>query len=328
MAALSDIPRAQGFTFLHVVELHRIRPAALEPVLAEEVGAWRERLDWDFRNSAALVHRFLDMHALNGFCLLEGEHPVGYAYYVGEEHKGLIGDLYVMERIASPESEYALLEAVLTTLAKTPMVRRVESQLMMLRATSVTQLPMQNYAQAWPRCFMTIDLAKAMTIPARRPRVQFSIEPWSDRRQDEAAALIADSYRGHVDSEINDQYRSPGGARRFLSNIVQYPGCGSFFQPASFVAIDAVTHRMCAMSLCSLVANDVGHITQLCVSHSHQRTGIGYELLRHSLISLAAAQCRSASLTVTATNHEAIALYDRVGFARSREFSAIVWQGF
>src|SRR5438128_2290496 len=127
MAALSDMPRVRDAAYLRLVELHRIKPAELEPVLAEEVTAWRERLDWDFRSSAALVHRFLDMHALNGYCLLGGDQPVGYAYYVGEERKALIGDLYIMQHAASAESEYMLLDAVLTALARTPMVRRVES---------------------------------------------------------------------------------------------------------------------------------------------------------------------------------------------------------
>lgn len=328
MAALSDMPRMQEGAFLRLVELNRIKPSSLEPVLAEEVLSWQARLQWDFRNSAALVHRFLDLHALNGFCLLEGEQPVGYAYYVGEERKGLIGDLYLMNHAVSQLGEHALLEAVLGALIRTAGVRRVESQLMMLRATPPDRLPMQAYARAWPRHFMSIDLSDALAMPIVRPRAQVSVEPWSERRQDEAAVLIADSYRGHVDSEINDQYRSPAGARRFLANIVQYPGCGSFFQPASFVAIDSTTHRVCAMSLSSLVASDVGHITQICVAQSHKRMGLGYELLRHSLISLAAAHCRSASLTVTATNVEAITLYDRVGFRRIRDFQAIVWEGF
>src|SRR5579884_3984892 len=324
MAAISDMPRAHNAAFLRLVELHRIRPDDLDPVLADEIGAWQERLDWDFTGSAALVHRFLEMHALNGYCLLAGDQPVGYSYYVGEEHKGLIGDLYVMADAASAESEYALLDAVLSNLTRMPAVRRVESQLMMLRAITPQRLPMQNRARAWPRHFMSIDLALALEIPVGRPRAQFSIEPWSERRQDDAAALIADSYRGHVDSEINDQYRSHAGARRFLMNIVQYPGCGSFYQPASFVALDANTHKVCGMSLSSLVSNEVGHITQICVSRSHQRTGIGYELLRHSLVSLAVSNCRSASLTVTSTNVEAITLYERVGFRRMRDFYAVV----
>ena len=44
--------------------------------------------------------------------------------------------------------------------------------------------------------------------------------------QEEAAHVISAAYRGHVDSEINDQYRSIPGARRFVTNIVRFPGCG------------------------------------------------------------------------------------------------------
>ena len=38
--------------------------------------------------------------------------------------------------------------------------------------------------------------------------------------------------------------------------------------------------------------------------------------------------CRSASLTVTAANADAVALYERVGFETIRRFSAYVWDGF
>ena len=43
-----------------------------------------------------------------------------------------------------------------------------------------------------------------------------------------AAAVIAAAYRGHIDSDINDQYRSLNGSLRFLNNIVRFPGCGVF----------------------------------------------------------------------------------------------------
>jgi ribosomal protein S18 acetylase RimI-like enzyme len=148
---------------------------------------------------------------------------------------------------------------------------------------------------------------------------------WSERKQDEAATLIATAYQGHIDSEINDQYRSPGGARRFLMNIVQFPGCGSFFQPASFVAIDPGSGRLAGICLASLVQADVGHVTQVCVSKAARGTGAGYELIRKSLESLARHGCRKVTLTVTASNSEAIGLYERMGFRKTRNFSAYVW---
>ena len=44
--------------------------------------------------------------------------------------------------------------------------------------------------------------------------------------------MIASAYAGHIDSLINDQYRSVAGSLRFLHNIVRFPGCG-LFDPAS-----------------------------------------------------------------------------------------------
>ena len=55
---------------------------------------------------------------------------------------------------------------------------------------------------------------------------------------------------------------------------------------------------------------------------------MGYELLRQSLTSLRDMGCTSASLTVTAANEDAVALYKSVGFQTIRRFSAYVWSGF
>jgi ribosomal protein S18 acetylase RimI-like enzyme len=108
---------------------------------------------------------------------------------------------------------------------------------------------------------------------------------------------------------------------------VQYPGCGSFFLPASLVA-DRADGSMAGIILASLVAADTGHITQLCVSPANKGQGVGYELLRRSLYILAQSHCERVSLTVTAGNTEAIELYQRMGFRATRRFAAYVWEGF
>ena len=64
------------------------------------------------------------------------------------------------------------------------------------------------------------------------------------------------------------------------------------------------------------MAPDTGHITQICVAPAVRGTGIGHELLRQSLTTLREMGCASASLTVTAANEDAVALYERVGFRR------------
>lgn len=317
MAALPD-------SYSPVVELRRITADQLEPVLSEETEAWHHELDWDFHPSADLVRRFVHMQALNGFALMNGNQAAGYCYYVCEEGKGLIGDLYVRRDFRSIENENVLLEAVLDAMWRTAGVRRIESQFMMLSSPLNRPVPKQNWLHSFPRQFMQAPLAGVAQFQ-EKALAGISIGPWSENRQDDSARLIASAYQGHVDSLINDQYRSPAGARRFLMNIVQYPGCGSFFAPASFAAHDA-ERRLHGISLASLVSADVGHITQVCVAPADRGTGLGYELMRRSLGSLASRGCRAVSLTVTGSNQTAIRLYERMGFENRRTFAAYVWE--
>ncbi len=308
-----------------VVDLWQIRCDDLAPMLEEEIGVWREQLEWDFRASAELVRRFVEIHALSGFALLDGDDAVGYVYYICEEHKGLIGDLFLLEQYRTEENERRLLAAVVDQLAHTRGVRRIESQLMLSRAVERRKLPAGSHVRTFMRNFMRYDLTRGPLEERPNHRVIFDL--WSERRQDEAASLIAAAYRGHIDSDINDQYRSTEGARRFLFNIVQYPGCGAFYQPASWLALDRVTGRVCGISLTSMVASNVGHVTQVCVAPTVRSSGVGYELLRRSLESLASSGARSVSLTVTAANENAVQLYRSMGFEIVKRFPAFVWDG-
>ena len=321
-ARLHPAPRS-----LEVVDLRRLTSRVLEPLLEEECAAWLDELAWDFEKSADLVRRFVDMRALNGSALVEDSQLIGYMYWVLEENKGLIGDLYVRRSARTPERENALIEAALEPMMLAPLVTRIESQLMMVPWDPARQVARSEHAHTFARSFMRVDLTRA-SLGRGHVRRPMYIEKWHDHYSDAAAHLIASAYEGHIDSRINDQYRSPAGARRFLHNIVQFPGCGTFFRPASYAAFDAISGRMCGVSLASIVAPDVGHITQICVSPSARGTGTGHELLRQSLTTLREMDCRSASLTVTSANEDAVRLYERVGFQTIRQFAAYVWEGF
>src|SRR5665213_2292689 len=166
----------------------------------------------------------------------------------------------------------------------------------------------------------------ALALPLSRGATarRFSVHPWADHHHEAAASVIALSYLNHVDSQINDQYRSLAGARRFLYNIVQFPGCGNFFKPGSLVAFDIETGWIAGIVLVSFVGPETGHITQLCVTPDSQGRGLGYELLRQSMALLRLNGAKRVSLTVTSTNKDATALYQRCGFNEVRRFFAYV----
>jgi ribosomal protein S18 acetylase RimI-like enzyme len=313
-----------GLAAPNIVDLRRLDACRLEPLLDEEIRSWKEELDWDFSRSADLVRRYVDMRALNGAAALEDEAAAGYVYFVLEDGKALIGDMYVARERRGVELENALLERALFEISAHPGVDRVESQLMLLRWPPGRPAPGPARMRAFERNFMRVDL-ESVRLAENRVRKLCYIERWSDHYLDAAAPLIAAAYVGHIDGAINDQYRSASGARRFLHSIVQYPGCGVFAAQASFAAFEPKGPTLCGISLASKVAPECGHITQICVSPEAHGKGLGYALLRRSLLALKSLGCRSASLTVTAANQEAVRLYERVGFYTARVFPALVW---
>jgi ribosomal protein S18 acetylase RimI-like enzyme len=323
MAALSEPRPAPSGPRL--VELREVQPADLEPLLREEAAEWLQELGWDIEPSANLVRRFLGMRALSGYALPDrGARAAGYVYYVTDEGKGLVGGLFVSRKKRTIEHENALLAAALDALWRSPGLRRVEAQLMLLESPLARPVPFGASFRAYERHFLEASLADIVALPPRDPAVV--VTTWAENRRADAARLIAEAYQGHIDSQINDQYRSPGGARRFLTNIVEYPGCGAFFPPASFVALAGPGQGLAGMCLASIVAPGAGHITQVCVAQPFRGFGLGYELLRRSLVSLAAHACGKVSLTVTAANYPAAALYRRMGFSKRRDFAAYVWE--
>ena len=310
---------------LELCDLHAVRAQDIEDLLAEESAFWRDTLAWDFSSSASLVRKFIDIRALSGFALLAAKKVVGYCYYVLEDHKGLIGDLYVLREYRTEQSQLNLLNAVVRDMVRAPFAHRIESQLM----TFTAKIPVGDpRLRVFPRDFLALRLPLETQLPARELASRIIVSPWQDHHQEAAAQLIAGAYLGHVDSQINDQYRSVAGARKFLYNIVQYPGCGNFFPAASLTAYDRESGMLAAICLASLVANDSGHITQICAAQKFQGHGLGYELLRQSLDLLSRSGIERVSLTVTSSNAHAKALYERAGFRPIHQFSAYVWDGF
>ncbi len=96
-----------------LVDLRELSGRELDPLLLEETVEWQTELDWDFGRSADLVHQFADMRALMGSALVDRGEVAGYGYSVVEEHKGLIGDVYVRPPWRHSGNEVRLLRAIL-----------------------------------------------------------------------------------------------------------------------------------------------------------------------------------------------------------------------
>ena len=99
-----------------IIDLRRLTARDLGPLLEEETAAWRDEMEWDFAKSAELVRRFVDLRALNGSALIEDGEVAGYSYYVLEDSKALIGDVYVRRASRTVARQNALLRQSLISL--------------------------------------------------------------------------------------------------------------------------------------------------------------------------------------------------------------------
>jgi len=309
---------------MQIVDLRQLHSRSLEGLFQEEARHWLEELRWDYRPSIDLVRKFIDSRALGGYAASDNGRLTGYGFYVLEDHKGLIGGLYVSPQDQQEAITERLLSEMLTTLRATPRLERIEAQLMPF-GSELDPNFLSQYFRLHMRQFMLLPLDRAQ-VSEKRSSSGLRIDPWKDRALDAAARLIQLAYADHVDSQINDQYRTEAGSLKFLRNIVLLPGCGQFLPEASFLARPVTGDKPVGMVLTSTVADGVGHTTQICVMPGYQHCGIGRLLMERSIEALRQRGYGSLSLTVTASNRGAVELYERLGFRTVKTFAAGVWQ--
>ena len=209
-------------------------------------------------------------------------------------------------------------------------VRRIESQLMLLQTPAHQPLPFARYLTRHDRFFMEINREVAAALEAKAPGVRVIFQGWTERYQEEVAHLVSAAYRGHVDSEINDQYRTIPGARHFLMNIGEISRVWELLSAGFTCSARWMSAReefaVCVWPAWCLRARVILRSSVSCWFLRQAR--LGYELLRQTLGKPIDAGCTSVSLTVTSSNMDAIRLYESVGFRTLNTFPALVWEGF
>ena len=316
---------------LEILDLRHFSARQLRPLLEREAQMWKARLRWDYESSIELLLKYLDSRILPGFVALDRGRVSGFTFCVYEGHKAVVGDAFSVGQDAGQSLQFTnrLLSHLLELLTHSPDIERVESQMLLYDVGQIEQSFLAAGFALYPRLFMEYDL----TVPCELAK-ESSMNPgfwegvavvgWAASHYQAAAELIHASYANHIDAHINDQYRTLHGSLRFLHNIVRFPGCGVFEPGASWVLRDRTSGALVGMVLCSRVAGDVAHITQICIAEEYRGRGLGKALLRHCVAHLVQAGYSAITLTVTEQNQPAVRLYDELGFSTRHRFHAMV----
>ncbi len=314
---------------MEILDLRHFASPDLRTLMEEEAAIWQRLLHWDYRASVEMVLRYADSRILPGFAAIERGRVRGYCYFVYEGAKGVIGDIFVEESDITAgrrdEIEAELLGHAISTLQRSPGLGRIEAQLLIHGTGHLAPLFQAEGFRRYRRLFLALPIDSSRhSTPLLPPEI--AVHPWNEDDYQPAAGIITAGYRGHIDSEVNDQYRTIPGSLRFLNNIVRFPGCGVFDPAASFVAINSRTRTRVGILLCSRIGQDVGHITQVCTLGDHRSHGIGTHLLDSCYASLATRGFSEVSLTVTEENRRAVAHYRRAGYRLLHTFDGFVWE--
>jgi ribosomal protein S18 acetylase RimI-like enzyme len=332
-----------------LLDLRHFSAGNLRPLLVEESRVWSERLHWDYRGSAELLLQYLDSRVLPGYVAVENGRIIGYVFCVYEGHKAVIGDVFGLPRESGldpqtprgtldpgTEVRAELLLRLIEMLKNTPGVTRIESQLLLHPHGAHQKLFEDAGFEVHERIFMEWPLQPSL-IAAQQGAAPFApgaevrlppgleVRRWAENDLSAASRLIASSYEGHLDSHINDQYRSAAGSQRFLHNIVRFPGCGYFDVASSLALVERGSSELAGLLLCSRVRDDVGHVTQICVAPRYRGQGLGRLLMVECAHVLANRGFSRLTLTVTASNRKAVSLYEWLGFRGTHRFDAMVW---
>jgi len=312
---------------VEILDIRHFNARQLRPVLEQEAVAWEARLRWDYRGSTELLLQYLDSQILPGFVALDRGRICGFTFCIYEGQKAVIGDAFAVatETEDSLEITRLLLRHLIEVLLHSPTIQRIESQLLLYSSGATDVVFSDAGFTLYPRLFMECsDNTGPGTQQLPTPPEGFAIRRWSAAQYQAVAELIYASYAGHLDSLINDQYRSLHGSLRFLHNIVRFPGCGVFEPEASWLLIERASGALAGVVLCSRVAERVAHITQLCIDPRFRGAGRGRTLLQYTMAFLFQGGFDAITLTVTEENTPAVKLYREMGFSTRHEFEAMV----
>ncbi len=313
---------------IEILDLRHFSAKQLRPLLEQEADLWQRRLRWDYRSSTDLLLQYLDSRILPGFVALDRGRVCGYTFCVYEGHKAVIGDLFAAtDDLAVPHS---LAQHLLETLHASPGIDRIEAQLLLFDSGTLAPVfahlnPNRPAFTTFPRLFLECGLPPGgNAAPPFQVPGDFELFAWNSNYYQPTAELIQAAYRDHIDSTINDQYRSLAGSLRFLHNVVRFPGCGTFDPQSSWVLRERNTRALAAVILCSRVAPDVAHVTQLCVAPAFRRRRLGQLILDFCMRRLPTQRYSAVTLTVSEANTNAVRLYIAAGFSTRQRFDALV----
>ena len=153
-----------------MADLRLFRGSDMAELLDQQSARWDKEFHWDFSPSRDLIQRYIDMRNLYGYALMKHGRPIGYSFYIQEDRKALIGDLFISNEHRTEQAECFLFQSIVKSAVMCPGVHRIEGQLLGLSFNPVDEVIYGRGLQVFERHFMfweddTQPLEPRLTLP-------------------------------------------------------------------------------------------------------------------------------------------------------------------
>ncbi len=305
---------------LQIIPLVEADVAQLEQLFDEQCQEWLDLLGWDYSGASQLIRQVVRDKDLTGFVATSGKAAIGFIYYVIENTRCSIGEIFITKPWRGLDVDRQLAAAVIDRVGKITRVRRMESQSLNIENQAAHDFFEQYGFTRFDRNYMTVHLRDRHKQATVNQVTDVGIRAWQDEDFTEVVKVIQSSYKATVDSCINQQYCTEEGCADLLAVITEHIWCGYFLPHISRVAIEQKTNKILGMLAASRISNGCGHISQISVRQANQGRGIGRHMIVSALKEFASLNFDTVSLAVTNANTKALKLYESCGFRTIHTF--------
>lgn len=277
----------------------------------EEGAMWARDLRWNFGPTRGRLEAALDDGTLNGLVANDDLGACAYATYARDGDHGVIGSIFASKRSRDRGTEALLVRRILNRLqALGPRV--IDCQTLFSSDPGLREPFAAQGFESAPRLYMTLD--RSAWIAARpRPPAGPGSKPTHRTDLRAVSRLVFEAHDATRRLDASSSFDTPESCERVLRQILLDEVCGPFDSMGSR-RIEA-DGRLLAASLLTWPLPEVAHVSEIATAPSHRRLGLGRQCLTESLESaFARGGADTVTLSVTASNQPALALYESIGF--------------
>jgi ribosomal protein S18 acetylase RimI-like enzyme len=273
---------------------------------------WETDLRWNFEPTRRRLEAALDEGTLSGLVASDALGACAYATYALDEGHGVVGSVFAAKRSRKLGTEGLLVQRILNRLqALGPRV--IDCQTLFSSDPGLREPFAAQGFESAARLYMAVE--RAAWSAARHPAHPGPGSKPIHRTDLRAVSRLV--FEAHCETrglDASSSFDTPESCERILRQILLDEVCGPLDSMGSR-RIES-EGRLLAASLLTWPLPGVAHVSEIATSPSHRRRGLARQCLVESLESaFEIGGASSVTLSVTASNHPALALYRTFGFA-------------